>query len=700
MTNNNMYSPLKSRGRTIRLLTVHPGRFLNDPIDATLIETTIEQAARNGYTTISYTWGSIDTNRQWLIQCNGIQYSISNNLYNVLRRLRRPDVPILVWADALCINQADLAERTHQVGLMGEIYKNSSETAIWLGEPAIDDDMCRRFFHCISQENLASVLRGGPPRIAWHGDSRDRKFLREYLSTLRDTWEESATQDDVFGAFCLIQSIAEGTSAPLFKRFEIRRNTENPFIGVESKAAGILGGLRRLIRASWWKRIWVIQETVLAQKATVHFGMLSAPWSMFATAAACWTRDHHSLCLDLSGTFQGHDVLNQFSNAVLQIDATRNDHQNSATGSTLLSLLWKFRPLEASDKRDKVYALIGLTTNWQRRPPMEPNYNIDTGTVFLRTSVNNIHRHQCLTVLAGDLEATLNRKRISGLPSWVMDWSLPCLPQEIDRVASLGIYNASGGRCGPVRLHKQEPILEIEGVYVDSIIAVGNVSRHTQISDTHAVIREWDWMWRAQEHKRRSASYPLTRGGTYQDAFWRTLIGDQVQVATDSKGLRHRRATPDDESSFRSWYMWLRCILRDTLDRRAFFSERDLAEGIASIHYALKTATASRRFFITREGFMGIGPKTTEPGDVVYVVKNSHVPFVLRHALDRECGRGSQWQTLIGGGGGGTAKPEDRKSRKLSACYRLVGDCFVHGAMDGQFFRKGDEEVVDKVYLI
>lgn len=85
---------------------------------------------------------------------------------------------------------------------------------------------------------------------------------------------------------------------------------------------------------------------------------------MFASAAAHYARECHTLCLDLAGTFQGQSILTRFSNTVLQIDNTRHYHQDSLSRVTLLSLLWTFRPLEASDKRDKVFALLGLTMNW------------------------------------------------------------------------------------------------------------------------------------------------------------------------------------------------------------------------------------------------------------------------------------------------------------------------------------------------
>jgi hypothetical protein len=39
----------------------------------------------------------------------------------------------LFWADALCIDQGNVEERTHQVTLMRDIYGSAERAAIWLG---------------------------------------------------------------------------------------------------------------------------------------------------------------------------------------------------------------------------------------------------------------------------------------------------------------------------------------------------------------------------------------------------------------------------------------------------------------------------------------------------------------------------------------------------------------------------------------
>jgi hypothetical protein len=80
---------------------------------------------------LSYAWGDISTRVP--IQVNGGTLFISENLRNALIDLRYPDLPRIIWADAICINQEDAAEWVSQVASMRSIYRSASQTVVWLG---------------------------------------------------------------------------------------------------------------------------------------------------------------------------------------------------------------------------------------------------------------------------------------------------------------------------------------------------------------------------------------------------------------------------------------------------------------------------------------------------------------------------------------------------------------------------------------
>lgn len=57
-----------------------------------------------------------------------------------------------------------------------------------------------------------------------------------------------------------------------------------------------------------------------------------------------------------------------------------------------------------------------------------------------------------------------------------------------------------------------------------------------------------------------------------------------------------------------------------------------------SIDDAVTTATANRRFFITKKGYMGLGPIYLKKEDMVWVFAGGNTPFLARKAGSREIG--------------------------------------------------------------
>jgi hypothetical protein len=88
------------------------------------------------YTCLSYEWGSEDGGD--LISINGELYHVGQNLWDFLDvASNKTDKPHM-WIDALCIDQTNNAERSHQVQFMGTIYSTAREVWSWFGHnPAI-----------------------------------------------------------------------------------------------------------------------------------------------------------------------------------------------------------------------------------------------------------------------------------------------------------------------------------------------------------------------------------------------------------------------------------------------------------------------------------------------------------------------------------------------------------------------------------
>lgn len=58
---------------------------------------------------------------------------VRRNLADTLRHLRLVDTHRVLWVDAVCINQRNMAERSRDVTRMGLIYHQARRVVAWLG---------------------------------------------------------------------------------------------------------------------------------------------------------------------------------------------------------------------------------------------------------------------------------------------------------------------------------------------------------------------------------------------------------------------------------------------------------------------------------------------------------------------------------------------------------------------------------------
>lgn len=80
---------------------------------------------------------------------------VRENLWSALWQLRLADEDRILWIDALCIDQNNVVERNHQVGLMSRIYTKAFEVLAWLGPASDASD--------VAMDYLATVFRNKKP---------------------------------------------------------------------------------------------------------------------------------------------------------------------------------------------------------------------------------------------------------------------------------------------------------------------------------------------------------------------------------------------------------------------------------------------------------------------------------------------------------------------------------------------------------
>ncbi|KAF2089683.1 hypothetical protein K490DRAFT_72379 [Saccharata proteae CBS 121410] len=366
----------------IRLATLLPGDW-TDEICCTLRSAQLELHPE--YTALSYAWGSANVTRTiWL---NQQRFPVTVNLAAALRRLRKADTEVTLWADAICINQANHMERTAQVKLMRRIFEGASEVVLDLGETQDQrHGSMRAYMEPKPASNIFSFEESEIALVA--------SFKERYLSGT---------------IFCLLRSLADPRQMEDLP--EITESMGNPPVTRFQRA--LFESLRLMMRCRWWNRMWTIQEVIVPNYLKVVYGSSVAPWKMFVEAAKHWRV--LSSCLPREHT----NVLKLFARVVLDIDQMR-ETWSQGSQTTLLPLLRQFSDRGATDDRDRVYALLSL-----------PDYSIHTAKVFENTVLNIIHTTGSLDVLSLDV----GRKNRQDLPSWVPDWTATI--DQVDRRRSL-----------------------------------------------------------------------------------------------------------------------------------------------------------------------------------------------------------------------------------------------------------------------
>jgi hypothetical protein len=81
------------------------------------------------------------TNDQKDNQTDFQELPIRENLYAALLHLQDPELPRLLWVDAICIDQSHSKEKAEQIPLMAEVYAKASRVIVWLREPYVSDSL-------------------------------------------------------------------------------------------------------------------------------------------------------------------------------------------------------------------------------------------------------------------------------------------------------------------------------------------------------------------------------------------------------------------------------------------------------------------------------------------------------------------------------------------------------------------------------
>ncbi|KAF7550394.1 hypothetical protein G7Z17_g5733 [Cylindrodendrum hubeiense] len=545
------------------------------------------------YEAVSYVWGSSDSLVD--IEVSGNKVGVTKNLDSFLRRLRLADKTRALWIDQLCINQWDNKEKAQQVRQMRQIYSKCQACLLWMGD--------------IKEEIPLT-------------DAEEALVILKYMAAVF----EAGGKD-------------EGITPP--PSLESNASFEGPFKALES-----LG----IDSNPWWGRVWTVQEAVLPPDQSILWGPLEMPWQTMIHATRTWTGAMPAVLLERFSSAGISTMATLMAMAVwLNIARWRID------SPAYLVNRWRFR--EATDPRDKIYAIMGLCPTGTLPTVENCDYDIPAVDVFCNLTFDLMVSDESLLPLIMDprLEA---EKATPGIPRWALD-AAHISDRNTDwfHLYAWPEYKAHGGRHIDIgkmlkRQGQSHYTLELEGVFVDTIETVGEVWLNPpppgtdQDTAQRERIRSWERI--AQEHiKRVTPDTPETYPGglSFHDAFGRLMLGDIWR--NDEQRVEARADDEDMETVYK-------------------FLETG---GRYWTHRTVWGMMSNQRFFVTKTGLMGIGHMDTQPGEEVWAFHGGNFPFTVRR---RE--------------GGGENE------------YDFGGRCYVQGIMYGEAFERGEETKTVTIY--
>jgi hypothetical protein len=523
------------------------------------------------------------------IICNDEVVSVTENLNSALRRLRCVHKTRRVWIDALCINQYDLDERAQQVSIMRDIYGRAKSVVIWLG-------------------------------LDTYGYAAKAISIITYAAQYMTERNSNVPSDEI-----------------LFEREGYRCFNTNEKIPPPGHSDW--NAVWWLYKNEWFSRVWVIQEVAQDFSANMLIGDHSVPWIAAADAALLFRAKHYT------GSLQDADNL-------VQAMIVKDTIFKWGDSPSLLNVISRFSNFNASDARDKLFAVIGLSQEGKRvekYPLIQPDYRksilrtftdlviqlisaprgIDFGDggldVLGRNEITRMKEPTVIPCLRFSDDATLKTHSEQDFPSWV-----PRFDRQVPWCNSLSArdqarwWTTSHNSVVERRSHLSPRILILRGI------------RLTTVKNAYSSPECYD----------RSRPGFMAHSPAISALYTQAKLDLPNYQGPDSFGEAFAQTITAGRISSSSEDVFHEAELKKFLD----FEETGV-QTFESFHIHNVTRSLPGYFmFVTDDGHIGIGAQA-QPGDEIWLLFGGRVLYILRPRHDH---------------------------------FTFVGECYVHGYMSGE----------------
>jgi hypothetical protein len=276
------------------------------------------------------------------INISGYTEHVRENLNDALIQLRRPHDTRVLWIDALCINQDDKQERNQQVAQMGMIYSKAENVCISLGRKG----------------SRAGTLRP--------------KHAQETFDFMTKVSAFVNVKDSLVD---LVHSIEE------------------------------LVWVMNFFSLQYWKRLWIIQEVVLAAKLEIYWVESVIPWEtlqeFLQVVRSCKASGLENAPAEIDTV-----IHNGLTNPVpyrLYLQRQLAEESSIARQTPILDLVKTYADAECAETRDKVFALLSFASECCRIA-VPVDYTYSTYQLCNKLSRHHLQSHLNSPDRSSDLE--------------------------------------------------------------------------------------------------------------------------------------------------------------------------------------------------------------------------------------------------------------------------------------------------------
>jgi hypothetical protein len=675
------YTPIPIGHKTIRLLLIYP-RPPEGAMKCALFQNPLSSLPR--YEAISYCWGSSERDSEIIV--NGQSLMIPSSALRVLKNRSSFWEPKLVWIDSVCIDQNNDAEKGLQISFMKDIYGKASSVSIEL--LATPDE------EAIKAELSASWVG---KRIDWtwtadteRKDHKDAVFKHIMASATADVLEE------------LHLPYWRGETDALLKLY-------NRF--APQRFSWRFDVFRQFLSNPWFERMWVLQEAALARSIRFRYEGVEIQWDHLVTLFDLLLSKHStlgSLLMDGLIIGQGRQVSSKsprpIVSATFQSMAEIRRRVQSNEERPLAELLTYCRRFQASHLKDKIFAIHGICSQLPEhllRPDCSPGTT--PRVLFLNAAESLVYEGDVARMLGAagtPFNLDPDPDKNLDLPSWAPDWSKSLAAQQLSFVNGALDYQAGGLGKMKARIQDETLLLE-DGYSFDTIAELGDTWRYHTMLDEIWEEKEVDALLNAirssislvvKSQLTKDPYLGKVENGSLQDAIWRTGVGNRVFANNGNPAPSHLSNGFEQSKRFLNYYatnprelldlneentngsaatshqsntvdpFWriLDRLKKNPTEPMDFNDQINMnMSRMMEFHRAALKCWGGRAMCITTQGYIGVVPPSAEVEDKIVVFAGMQTPLVLRVDSDKQ--------------------------------HRYIGDCYVHGIMNGEVLN-GDED--------